>query len=60
MNNPKTLERAKQICLGLGILLFLMAFTANGAPQQAAAASMGCFMGIISRICQAEQHHLSK
>ena len=60
MNNPKTLERAKQICLGLGVLLFLMAFTANGAPQQAAAASMGCFMGIISRICQAEQHYLSK
>jgi hypothetical protein len=37
-----------------------LAFTANRAPQQAAAASMGCFMGIISRICQAEQHHLSK
>ena len=60
MNNPKILEKAKQICLGLGVILFLMAFTASGAPQQAAAAGMGCFMGIVSRICQAEPHHVSK
>tara|TARA_X000001036_G_scaffold411653_1_gene424559 strand:+ start:162 stop:407 length:246 start_codon:yes stop_codon:yes gene_type:complete len=59
MNNPKTLETAKWICLGIGALLFLMAFTAGGYPEQAATAGMACFMGIISRICQAEQHNLS-
>jgi len=60
MNNPETLKKGKYICLGLGILFFLMAFTANGAPQEASAAAMGCFMGILSRIFQAEEHYLTK
>ena len=60
MNNPGTLKTIKNICLGLGILLFLLAFISEAAPAQAAAAGLACFMGILSRICQAEEHHLSK
>ena len=59
MSNPKTLENAKWAFLGIGVLLFLVAFNAGGYPEQAATAGMACFMGIISRICQAEQHNLN-
>ena len=57
---PTIFTIGKNICLVGGVLLFVMAFTQDGAPQQAAAAALACFMGIISRIFQAEEHHLSK
>ena len=53
MNNSGIFKTIKNICLGLGILLFLSAFISAPA-EQAAAAGMACFMGIVSRICQAE------
>tara|TARA_Y100000816_G_scaffold214329_1_gene159615 strand:+ start:2823 stop:3023 length:201 start_codon:yes stop_codon:yes gene_type:complete len=59
MNDPKTLGNVKWACLGIGVLLFLVAFNAGGYPEQAATAGMACFMGIISRVFQAEQHNLS-
>ena len=59
MNNPAILEKAKIICLIIGILYFLLGIFVDGAMNRQIAASMGCLMGIVSRIFQAEQHHLS-
>jgi len=43
MKDPATLEKAKNICLVIAVLLLLMVFTVNGATQQATAAGMGLF-----------------
>jgi len=41
--------------IAVGLFIFGMS-SANGAPQEAAISAMACFIGIISRLCQAEAH----
>tara|TARA_B100000809_G_scaffold232164_1_gene247841 strand:- start:388 stop:534 length:147 start_codon:yes stop_codon:yes gene_type:complete len=43
MKDSATLEKAKNICLVIAMLLLLMVFTVNGATQKATASGMGLF-----------------
>ena len=42
-----------------GIIIVVIGFTSSaGAPQEAAAAGLGCFLLILARLAQAEEHNI--
>jgi hypothetical protein len=54
-------DRLTVVLTFVAILVMIYGITFSyGAPQEAAAAGIACFLGIMARMSQAASHHLDK